>query len=396
MNIVISLILKAGVKSLPDLILLGLVILAQGIGAWYLLRGPWARRPAWVRGLVVSLWAFSAVLLVSGFLLAFARISSLFSAWTSSWIRGAAIAWAFLWILWTGGGLVWLALRRAFQPEHSEPRRALLKAAGAALFAAPVAVVGYGMFVQRHNIRLREQNITIPGLPEDLHGLRISLLTDIHLSPFLSEKELAYAIGMANETNAHLALVTGDMISAIHDPLDACLKQLSGLRSEAGIYGCLGNHEIYANCQDYATEQGERLGIHYLRLQAKKLKFGGTVMNLGGIDYQPFHKPYLVGAETLVEPGVFNLLMSHNPDVFPVAARQGWDLTIAGHTHGGQVRVEILREDLNIARFFTPFVDGLYRRDDKTIFVGRGIGTIGIPARIGAPPEVALLRLCRS
>jgi predicted MPP superfamily phosphohydrolase len=88
--------------------------------------------------------------------------------------------------------------------------------------------------------------------------------------------------------------------------------------------------------------------------------------------------------------------MSHNPDVFPVAAEQGWDLTFAGHTHGGQVKVEILGDDLNLARFFTPYVDGLYRNGSSAIFVTRGIGTIGLPARLGAPPEVALIRLCRT
>jgi predicted MPP superfamily phosphohydrolase len=98
----------------------------------------------------------------------------------------------------------------------------------------------------------------------------------------------------------------------------------------------------------------------------------------------------------MVAPGAFNVLLSHNPDVFPVAARQGYRLTIAGHTHGGQVRVEILRQDLNIARFFTPYVDGLYQRDGAAVFVSRGIGTIGLPARLGAPPEVNLLRLCRT
>jgi len=304
--------------------------------------------------------------------------------------------WAFLSVLWTGGWLVWRALAVVVKPAHSPMRRRFMNATGAVLFATPVAAMGYGVFVERMNIRLREQKIAIPGLPEDLDGLRLVQLTDIHLSPFLSEKKLARCVAMANETNAHLALVTGDMISANRDPLDACLKQLAGLHSEAGIFGCLGNHEIYANAEDYATELGARLGIRYLRLESAKLKFGGTVMNLAGIDYQRFHAPYLVGAEKLVEPGVFNVLMSHNPDVFPVAARQGYDLTLAGHTHGGQVRVEILREDLNIARFFTPYVDGLYQQGGKTLFVSRGIGTIGLPARLGAPPEVALLRLCRS
>jgi predicted MPP superfamily phosphohydrolase len=108
------------------------------------------------------------------------------------------------------------------------------------------------------------------------------------------------------------------------------------------------------------------------------------------------HSRYLVGAEKMIRPAALNVLLSHNPDVFPVAARQGWHFTISGHTHGGQVNVEILRQDLNIARFFTPYTMGLYRIGPSSIYVSRGIGTIGVPVRLGAPPEVALLRLCRT
>jgi predicted MPP superfamily phosphohydrolase len=92
-----------------------------------------------------------------------------------------------------------------------------------------------------------------------------------------------------------------------------------------------------------------------------------------------------------------NMLLSHNPDVFPIAAAQGYDLTVSGHTHGGQVNVEILSRDINPARFLTPYVYGAYdwaeggRR--AAAYVSRGIGTIGIPARVGAPPEISVLRL---
>ena len=95
----------------------------------------------------------------------------------------------------------------------------------------------------------------------------------------------------------------------------------------------------------------------------------------------------------MVLPGAYNILLSHNPDVFPVAADKGYDLTLAGHTHGGQVNVEILDQSINAARFFTPYVYGLYRRGAAAEYVTRGVGTISIPARIGAPPEIALVRL---
>ena len=73
------------------------------------------------------------------------------------------------------------------------------------------------------------------------------------------------------------------------------------------------------------------------------------------------------------------MLLQHNPDVFPVAARQGYNLLLAGHTHGGQVTVEILDQSINPARFFTPYVYGLYRQGNAAAYVTRGIGTIGIP-----------------
>ena len=120
-----------------------------------------------------------------------------------------------------------------------------------------------------------------------------------------------------------------------------------------------------------------------------------ATLNLAGQDFQSQRERgrYLRGAERLIVPGATNLLLQHNPDVFPVAARQGYNLLLAGHTHGGQVTVEILDQSINPARFFTPYVYGLYRIGASAAYVTRGIGTIGIPARIGAPPEITLLRL---
>jgi hypothetical protein len=221
-------------------------------------------------------------------------------------------------------------------------------------------------------------------------------ISDIHLSAFVSQGLVERAVGMANEAKGHLALVTGDLISLTGDPLDSCINILSGLRSDAGTYGCLGNHEIYAKAEAYTTREAAKHGMRFLRKEAELLKFGQATLNLAGVDYQQRSKPYLVGVEKLVKPDTINILLSHNPDVFPVAASQGFDLTFAGHTHGGQVNFEILHQNVNIARFFTPYIYGRYERAGKSLFVTRGIGTVGAPARLGAPPEVALIRLCAS
>lgn len=285
--------------------------------------------------------------------------------------------------------------QRLSPPPFNPARRHLMNAAGGTLVASPMLVLGYGSLVQRTNFHVRERDISLAGLPHDLDGLRLLQISDIHLSVFLSESELARVIDAANETRAHLALVTGDLISSSGDPLDACLRQLSRLRTDAGTFGCMGNHERYASAEAYTTEHGARLGMRFLRQQAAPLRFGGSVLNLAGVDYQEFRKrkQYLHGADRLIAPGATNVLLSHNPDVFPVAARQGYNLMLSGHTHGGQVTVEILDQSINPARFFTPYVYGLYSQGAARAYVTRGIGTIGIPVRLGAPPEITVLRL---
>jgi uncharacterized protein len=289
--------------------------------------------------------------------------------------------------------LVWV--RRLLHADVNPGRRRVLNAAGGALMAAPFAAIGYGAFIQRTNFQVREVDIPLAGLPPDLDGLRILQLSDIHLSAFLSEAEFSRVIDATLHISAHLAVVTGDLISGRSDPLDACIRQLARVKADAGIFGCMGNHERYSKVEDYTARQSARVGIRFLRGQAQTLRFGNATLNLAGLDFQPQRERsrYLRGAESLIVPGATNLLLQHNPDVFPVAARQGYNLLLAGHTHGGQVTVEILDQSINPARFFTPYVYGLYRQGNAAAYVTRGIGTIGIPARIGAPPEISLLRL---
>jgi len=287
----------------------------------------------------------------------------------------------------------WVSRRMGADTDPA--RRRLIHTAGTALMAAPFAAAGYGMFIGRLDLHVREQDIPLGGLPPDLEGLRILQLSDIHLSAFLSEAELARVVDAALEFKPHLTVVTGDLISGRGDPLDACIRQLARLKADAGVFGCMGNHERYAQAENYAQVAAGRVGIDFLRGAARQLRFGQATLNLAGVDYQSLAggKKYLKGAERLVTPGAVNVLLSHNPDVFPVAVRQGYNFVIAGHTHGGQVTVEILDQSINAARFFTPYIYGLYRQGGAAAYVTRGIGTIGVPARIGAPPEITLLRL---
>jgi predicted MPP superfamily phosphohydrolase len=354
------------------------------------------------RQLSAARWAVAVfyVLMAVGFALGFSFLASRLATEYHLPAGPAQIAGAVaqIWLFSsTAGYLAYLAARllarRIWGPTFDPSRRRLLNATGSALLAAPFAIVGYGALVERLDFHVREVDIPIPNLPGGLDGLRLLHLSDIHLSAFLSEKDLARVIDSANELRPHLALVTGDLITAAGDPLPACLRQIARLRADAGILGCMGNHEVYAGSEDLTEREAARLGIPFLRGSARPLRFGGAVLNVAGVDYQRSGRNYLRGAERLVLPGACNLLLSHNPDVFPTAVEKGYDLTLAGHTHGGQVSVEILHQPVNAARFYTPFVYGLYRRGAAAEYVTRGIGTIGVPVRFGAPPEIALLRL---
>ncbi len=335
------------------------------------------------------------LLLMVGYLFSF--------SWLFTWVRlprradAYLEAAALLYLVFISGALgLHTAVRwigRYWNRDADPGRRRVLQMASYAAVAAPAGVIGYGTFIQRTDFRVREVEAPIGGLADDLDGLRILQLSDIHRGPFLSDADLARVVDAARELRPNLAVITGDLISAWGDPLDSCIAQLARVKADAGVFGCMGNHERYADALDYAEQAGGRVGIRFLRRKAQALRFGSATLNLAGVDYQPKREPYLRGAERLIAPGATNILLSHNPDVFPVAVRQGYNLLLAGHTHGGQVTVEILDESINPARFFTPYVYGVYRSGDAAAYVTRGIGTIGLPARIGAPPEISVVRL---
>jgi predicted MPP superfamily phosphohydrolase len=373
----------------PDFVLLVVCLAAQlRLSSWLLQAPAWKSWPRHAGLLAFN--ALVAALFCSTYLLTFHRFWRYVPLRWNTWIVALGLALAVCLIGIFAGAVIW---RPAGKMQT--PRRQFLQVAGAAAAVAPCAVFAFGI-VRRAQFRLNQVDIPVPGLPKDLDGLRIVQITDIHLSPFLSEGEFARCIDMANETRAHVAVVGGDLISRTGDPLDACLRQLGRLRADAGVIGCMGNHEVYTQTEDYVTREGKRIGIDFLRTEARRFRFGDAVINFAGVDYQRYGRPYLLGADKLVLPGQLNILLSHNPDVFPAAADQGYLVTIAGHTHGGQVNFEILHQNINVARYFTPYVRGLYHRGPSSIYVSSGIGTIGVPVRVGAPAEVALLRLCAS
>jgi predicted MPP superfamily phosphohydrolase len=148
------------------------------------------------------------------------------------------------------------------------------------------------------------------------------------------------------------------------------------------------------------------VGIRILRQERALIQSHGEVLNLIGVDYQQrrFSRDhdghlvdrYLEGSEKLVMPDMVNILLSHNPNSFDRAAELGIDLTLAGHSHGGQLTLSFVNRGLTLVRPETPYVSGWYEKPGRQLYVNRGIGTTGPPIRLGARPEITILELTRT
>ena len=103
----------------------------------------------------------------------------------------------------------------------------------------------------------------------------------------------------------------------------------------------------------------------------------------------------LEGVPELMAPETVNILLSHNPETFDRAAELGVDLSLAGHTHGGQLALEFISPEIAPSRIVTPYVAGLFQQPGGQLYVNRGIGTIAAPMRVGAPPEITVFELVR-
>jgi len=304
------------------------------------------------------------------------------------WVAGVFVSYSLYW--------AWRVYRQYRPAPDAEPepgRRRLLETGAAATLAAPFAVAGYGIYIGRDDVRVQEVDVPVSGLPADLDGVTLTQVTDLHSGPYMTPAKVGRIVAMANETRPDVMLVTGDLISRPGDPLHACIDQLAALRADSGVWSCMGNHESYAEAEAEAESYAARKGLPYLRQANQPLYFGSACLNLCGVDYQRTTEPYLVGAANLKRDDAFNVLLSHNPDVFPRAAELGYDLTVAGHTHGGQVTLEIIEQTVNPGRFFTPYVVGSYQLGPSLLYVSRGLGTVNLPMRIGAFPEISVLKL---
>jgi predicted MPP superfamily phosphohydrolase len=284
-------------------------------------------------------------------------------------------------------------------------RRRFLKA-GASAVAAPFVLSGYGTPLGRRRFEIEHFELPVNGLSSTMSELTVVQLTDIHVGPFMPPQELAAYVDAINRLKPDLIALTGDFVAGSPAEAAPCAETLASLRARYGVYACLGNHDVYADIEDEMTRLFAEKGMRMLRNEAVSLPIKDTKLNILGIDDLRWGFPDLPRAldEAAKNPGEVRLLLSHRPEIFPTAAGNGIEVVLAGHYHGGQVKLGPEAANLSIARFITPYAEGLFhlsrsrsskpvRAKDSSLFVGRGIGITGLPIRINCPPQIAHLTL---
>ena len=299
-----------------------------------------------------------------------------------------------------------LARREIKEGVPSPARRQFLEGVATAAVAAPFVAGAYGLLWGRLNLEVTRRPIRLGKLPRAFHGFRIVQLSDLHVGPFMSEDQIRKYAQIANELKADLIALTGDFVTWDADTAPAVVNALSGLKARFGVYGSLGNHDAWAGAEDLLAGLFAQCGVRILRQQRTAIQANGEALNLIGVDWTNsrsmrvggwhLSSQKLEGVEKLTAPDTANILLSHNPDSFDRAAELGIDLSLAGHTHGGQLALEFISPEIAPSRLITPYVAGWFERPGGRLYVNRGIGTIAAPMRVGAPPEITVFELLRA
>jgi hypothetical protein len=276
-------------------------------------------------------------------------------------------------------------------PEDASRRRFVAQAAVGSAFVVAGGGSFYGGLFGRHDYRLEEIEVRIPGLPRRLDGFTLVQVSDIHLGLFVGEPEMRSAEALVRRARADLVVLTGDLVD--HDPrylptLGELTRRLAAC-ARGGLAAIPGNHDYYTGIGP-TLETLARAGARVLRNDGFVVGDAGGAFALLGVDdvwgarVDPSGGPDLQRALAAVPADLPRVLLCHNPLYFPEAA-PSVALQLSGHTHGGQINPGI-----NPASLVLPhgYVAGMYQRGESRLYVNRGFGTAGPPARIGAPPEV--------
>ena len=300
---------------------------------------------------------------------------------------------------------------KVIEPTTSSqmPRRRFIQSSAIALggLAANVSILSAANTDE--DSRIERIKIRIPGLPEELKGTTIGMISDVHSSLFMSRDRMERYATTLQSLKADLIVLPGDFVNSRAREVYPFAEAFSRLSAPLGVYGVTGNHDYYTREIELVAKGVEDAGIKLLRNENIRIEKNGKSFWLMGLDDKDIYevKDYLKDGKT--EKGIVEnlvrgvqddepkILLCHKPYPFEEYATLGVDLMLSGHTHGGQIVLGRLdRLNVSVASLASTYISGLYKahaNQNAQMYVSRGIGTAGIPLRVNCPPEVTHLML---
>lgn len=256
-----------------------------------------------------------------------------------------------------------------------------------AVYGTPATAFGYGSVIEKRWIDVTRTEV--PLVPDHAHldGLKVAVMGDFHHDDFGDDGLIRRAVEKINDERVDLVLLVGDYISDDMRALEPLCTELAGLRPRLRSFAVWGNHDRWHADLTLKQKLGEA-GITLLTNEVAEFED----FAVAGMDSYWGGRPDLKGTFSQVPDGKPVLLGWHEPDPFDLIDDSRLALQVSGHTHGGQVCAPLYGPIL-LPQYGKKYPYGLYQRDEKSLFVTRGIGTLSIPARFLCAPEVAVLAL---
>ena len=269
------------------------------------------------------------------------------------------------------------------------------------------ALVAWAFWLEPSSITVRHVSLSVPRWHEEQRGLKVAVLTDLHVgSPYMGLDKLRRVVERTNEERPDLVLLLGDFViggrrenggasggvlgGTFVEP-EPIAAELKNLHAPLGVYAVLGNHDWWFDGERIARAL-EGAGLVVLENNAARVEQGGRAFWLAGIADLWTRSPDIEGALRQVSTDDPVILFTHNPDIFPnVPPRVS--LTLAGHTHGGQVNFPIIGRPMVPSHFGQRYAFGHVVEGGRHLYVSGGVGTSIIPARFRVPPEIVILSL---
>jgi hypothetical protein len=258
-----------------------------------------------------------------------------------------------------------------------------------------MAIAAWGYTRGHRRLRTTRLDVPMPGLPAAVEGLRIVHISDLHLGPTAHREALREAIERVNAIDPDVVCVSGDLIDSPTTDLSHWTPELARLRARHGVYAVLGNHDRYAGSDRVAGALRTHTGWRLLRDEVVRVDVRGASLHLIGLEDRPGPQSarMLPRLHAQVPDGEPCVVLVHQPAAFATAAALGVPLTLAGHTHGGQVAIPGLPA-VNPARLLMTHLDaGTFTSGASVLHVNRGLGTSGQRVRIAVPREITIVTL---